>query len=275
MSEGRKITTATTSRQGTQHQQKISRKKELFLLFYTTGNRNGDMLMYCSAKTRRQNIEQQPWFDKRFHLVFNIPIQKISEVIETIPLSIEKRGGKEWVRLKEVSIFSHAWFDGPAGSQPSKTAPLSPYQMHISGGWDSVDYNWADDARFVMFGCNSATDALGARVFAQELSKNPKFHDVTVWGQPDSAYPSLYPDKRITVVARSISWVNKDGTIKDWRAGWLAGRTCYMVACKRGQGLAAHRGIPFLAPEAKKMKKYKNGVLVGRAYQSEFNNHAK
>lgn len=240
-----------------------------------TGNHTGDTLMYCAAKTRRQNIEQQPWFNKRFHLVFNVPIQRISEVIETIPLSIEKRGGKDEVKLKEVSIFSHAWFDGPTGSQTSTIASEPPYQMQINGGWDSIDYNWAANARFAMFGCNSATDAVDARVFAEELSKNPKFLDVTVWGQPDSAYPSLYPDRRETVIARSISWEGEDGSIKDWRTGWLVGKTCYMVACERGRGLAAHRGIPLPTPEAKKMKKYKNGILIGRAYQSEFNNHAK
>ena len=49
-------TTATTSKEGTEVKQKITRKKQLFLLFYTTGNSRGDNVMYHSAKTRRENI---------------------------------------------------------------------------------------------------------------------------------------------------------------------------------------------------------------------------
>lgn len=273
MSQGNQTTTGTTSARGETYKQQISRKKELFLLFYTKGNHRGDALMYYAAKTRRQNIERQPWFDSRFHLVFNVPIQSMSEVVETVPLSITKRGGREHVRVKEINIFSHAWYDGPTGSIRSRRAPVSNAQMDISGGWDSIDYNWANNARFVMFGCNSATDEEGERVFAKELSANPKFHDVTVWGQPSGAYPSLYPDKRETVIARSFNWEGDDGTIKDWNAGWAAGSACYMVAGVKGQGVGAHRGVPFLSAEAKPMKKYKNGVLIGRSHQSEFNTH--
>jgi len=57
----RTVSTARTSTQenNTQHI-KITRKKQLFLLFYTTGNSRGDDLMYFSAKTRRFNIENAP-----------------------------------------------------------------------------------------------------------------------------------------------------------------------------------------------------------------------
>jgi hypothetical protein len=41
----------------------------------------------------------------------------------------------------------------------------------------------------------------------------------------------------------------------------------------QGDGLFATRGIPLPYPSAKPMKKFMNGTLIERAFQSKFNNH--
>lgn len=251
---------ARTSKQenNTQHI-KITRKKQLFLLFYTTENYRGDDVMYFSAKTRRSNIENSSWFNKDIHLVFNVPIQDIAEIITTVTSSIEKRGGKGKVEIKEISIFSHAWYDGPTGSATCTVDKVSEKQMHLSG-WSMIDAQWAPNARFVMFGCNTASDDAGARVFAQDLSMCSNLKDVEVWGQTGPAKPSFYPDKRDTSVLRNM------GT------GWSVNAT-YMVASTLGDGLAATRGVPMLFPRALPMKKFINGILIETTFQSQFNDH--
>ena len=251
-------TTATTSKEGTEVKQKITRKKQLFLLFYTTGNSRGDNVMYHSAKTRRENIVKSGWYNAKIHLVFNVPIQDIAEVVTTVPSSISKRGGIGKVEVKEISIFSHSWYDGPVGSVSSSLAPIVGNQMEIKGGWDSIDYSWAPNSRFVAYGCNSGTDNEGEKVFVKELSNSPKFNFVKVWGQPSPTWPSIYRDKRETTFLRNID------------TGWSV-TSCYMVASVYGKGLAATRGIPLSNPEAKKAKNYLNNLLIERNYQNVFN----
>lgn len=251
-------TTAVTSEEGTEFKQAITRKKQLFLLFFTTGNSRGDNVMYYSAKTRRSNIENSTWYNKNIHLIFNVPIQDIAEVITTVQSSISKRGVVRKVEVKEISIFSHSWYDGPAGSMPSSIAPIIGNQMTIEGGWDSINYNWAPNSRFVAYGCNSGTDDEEQNIFVKELSKSSKFNYVKVWGQPSPTWPSLYPDKRETTVLRNIN------------TGWSVA-SCYMVASVYGQGMAATRGIPLSKPSTKEAKNYLNNRLIERNYQNVFN----
>ena len=256
----RTVSTTKTSTQenNTQHV-KITRKKQLFLLFYTTDNSRGDDLMYFSAKTRRFNIEKASWFDKDIHLVFSIPIQDIAEIITTVSSSINKRGGVGKVEVKEISIFSHAWYDGPTGSAPCTVDPVSEKQMALSG-WSTINAQWAPTARFVMFGCNTASDDKDVRVFAKDLSECSNFQNVQVWGQTGPAKPSFYPDKRDSSVLRNM------GT------GWTV-NTTYMVASTPGDGFAATRGVPLFSPPALPMKKFINGVLIETALQNQFNDH--
>ena len=255
-----KSTTAPTATGKNDVKQVIKRKKQLFLLFYTTQNSRGDSFMYHAAKTRRQNIEKSSWYNKNIHLIFNVPIQDIAEVVTTIPQSIQKRGGVGQIEVKEVSVFSHSWFDGPVGSLPSSIAPVLGNQMKINGGWDSIDYHWAVRGRFVAYGCQPGTDKAKKRISVKELSESSKFKDVHVWGQPSPTWPSLYPDMRETTIYRNLD------------VGW-AFDECYMVASVYGKGLAATRYIPLDRPQANKSKKYVNGILVLRSYQDAFNFH--
>ena len=252
------IARTASEKNTTQHVQ-ITRKKQLFLLFYTTGNYRGDNLMLYSAVTRRILIKNELWFDKNQHLVFLIPIQDIAEVITTVANSIQKRGGIGKVEVKEVNIFSHAWFDGPTGSAPCSVDPISVKQMGLSG-WGSIDFQWASKARFAMFGCNTATDVKGEKNFAKELSECVNFKDIEVWGQSAPAKPSYYPNTR------------DSSTLRNDDQGWHVNFT-YMVGSTQGDGLAATRGVPLPFPPAKLMKKYINGQLLARAFQNEFNDH--
>jgi len=111
-----------------------------------------------------------------------------------------------------------------------------------------------------MFGCNTATDVKGARIFAKDLSDCVNFRDIEVWGQSAPAKPSFYPDKRDSSILR-----NDD-------QGWHVNFT-YMVGSIPGDGLRATRGVPLPFPPAQPMKKYINGKLIERAFQKQFNDH--
>lgn len=78
--------------------------------------------------------------------------------------------------------------------------------MDIIGGWDSIDFNWSNNAMFVMYGCRTsyASDDSG-QGFASKLSLLDNFKDVNVWGQTESTYPSYFPDIRTTSIMRSIN----------------------------------------------------------------------
>ena len=52
-------------------------------------------------------------------------------------------------------------------------------------GWSTINAQWAPTARFVMFGCNTASDDKDVRVFAKDLSECSNFQNVQVWGQTD------------------------------------------------------------------------------------------
>lgn len=108
-------------------------------------------------------------------------------------------------------------------------------------GWSTINAQWAPTARFVMFGCNTASDDKDVRVFAKDLSECSNFQNVQVWGQTGPAKPSFYPDKRDSSVLRNM------GT------GWTV-NTTYMVASTPGDGFAATRGVPLFSPPALPMK---------------------
>ncbi len=133
--------------------------------------------------------------------------------------------------------------------------------MDIIGGWDSIDFNWSNNAMFVMYGCRTsyASDDSG-QGFASKLSLLDNFKDVNVWGQTESTYPSYFPDIRTTSIMRSIN------------IGWSFSPT-YMVASSEGQGWDA------LFPDDKNplkslpMQCYNNGKLILTCDQSSFNDH--
>ena len=243
----RQISTARTSTQenNTQHV-KITRKKQLFLLFWVAEEDKGKSLFSESAQTRMKNIKRSDVYNHEIHKVHCPPLHTFSEIQIIINNWIEHYGGKSKAVIKEIGIFSHSGWDGPIiYSDPDHT------QMPIDG-WRSIHFNWSfGNTRCTFFGCNSANTPS----FAQEISKLPNFINVEVGGQSASSFPSFSPSKRITSIARSNDTL------------CYAGGHTYMVGSKPNKGMQAH----LWGAEVEPMRFYKNGFLHYEKDQSFFN----
>lgn len=265
----KKVTTGTTSTQENNIiHQKITRAKELFLLFWVDESDDSRRAFFEEAcMTRFYNIVNSPYYKKEKHKVHFAAISKFDQIKGIIANRIDQYGGKNKARVREVGIFSHAGkIDGPTTKSTENQPPVPhfPQQMNIKGGWDDIDFNWlGKDAMFVMYGCRTSfKDKESGEGFANKLSRLDNFKNINVWGQTETTYPSFYPDVRETSVVRSMN------------IAWSFDLT-YMVACIEDQGWEA------LFPDKEKplkalpMQCFNNGELVKTSDQSCFNDHRK
>lgn len=211
-----------------------------------------------ACQTRIQNIKRAFWYDENLHKVHCPPIQAYHEIKTIVTSWIDKYGGKDKAKVREIGIFSHSGSDGPI-SYCTPNIPSIPSwsgQMEISGGWDAIDFNWKEkDSICVFYGCNSGRDSSNG--FALRISAQKNFQNVAVWGQSTSSFPSFKPDIRITTPARAMD------------TGWDIGPT-YMVGGNINEGSEAIFG-PY--PYANPMNYFINGVKNGSDKQGAFNNH--
>ncbi|UYZ83947.1 hypothetical protein MTZ49_15355 [Entomomonas sp. E2T0] len=275
--------------------QKISRPKELILLFWIdeedkNGGYDGRTLFSEAAQTRMENIKKSSWYNEKIHKVHNPPIQAIHEIGPIINNWTSKYGGKDKIKTREIGVFSHAAGDGPISYHTANIPPVTgwPVQMAITGGWDAIDFNWKEQGAIcVFYGCNTGHNPEG---FAHSLSKLSNFSGVTVWGQSTSAFPSFYPNYRVTTVARSAA----DGFFpnivrKTAQTTWdLMGPT-YMVGGNSGEGVKSTYIFGSLTnsvnqltdeelksyPPANVLKYFQNGNYEGQTHQGVFNDHRK
>ena len=269
MSKANNSTTAKTAQQGAEHQQKITRKKELFLLFWIDEKDSARKMFQEAAQTRLVVIKTEPWYNENFHKVHCPNIKSFNEIQKTINYWIDHYGGRENVFMKEVSFFSHSGRQGPIIYNAYKYDPkdlliqidTGKHQQMKLEHWKNIRYYWSasENNRLNFFGCNSAKGANDS--FVAKISSAINCLNVKVSGQPQSSYPSFYPDCRYTSVARSA------GT------GWDVGPT-YMIASEGGNGRNALHHPPNQAVTHKTVF-YKNSQKILEAYQSVFNDHRK
>lgn len=255
-----KVTTGTTKAQGDNIiTQQITRPKELFLLFWINEDDKGEKMFSEASQTRLKNIKRASWYDENIHKVHCPPIQAFHEIKTIVSEWIDKYGGRDKVTVREVGVFSHsATLHGPICYDTPNIPPAPGWsiQMGISGGWDSIDFNWKSNcAMCVFYGCNSGHDI--PEGFALRISQLKNFQNVAIWGQSASSFPSFEPNIRITTPARSMN------------TGWDVGQT-YMVGGGPGEGSKAITGPH---PNARFMNKFINGVKVGSNHQGVFNDH--
>ena len=265
MSEAsKKFSTAKTSTQeNNTHHVKITRKKKLFLLFWVAENNVGKPMFSAAAKTRLINLKTADDYDEHIHKIHCPPLDKFTEIQTIINNWIHNYGGPKKAEVVEVSFFSHAGGDGPMiySSLKNGTPPemlineKKPSQMTLAY-WEKINFFWANNARLIFFGCNSASTMTSIfKNFSENISKLENCKDITVIGQSTASYPSFYPDVRSTTV-----WRN--GPV-----GWTIGPT-YMVAGKQRQSYLALLDIG----PANVMGFYKNGKIIYEDYQTKFKN---
>jgi len=173
--------------------------------------------------------------------------------------------------------------------------PLQRYikQMDMCG-WEQIKVKWADNAKCVFYGCNTANPKAKLN-FAQNISNLPNFKNVEVWGQPSYSYPSFFPDYRATSLERSLP-PNFDAEIL-----WQLKPHTYMVAGEDNKTLLAFNAEAldslikhyypfafkllnkdvienlkkFVSIKALPMNCYKNGKFIIASHQGIFNDHNK
>jgi len=263
----------------------INKRMLLYLEFFDSK----ETMFAESAQSRMQNIYESIGYDSTIHKVHCVPIQDISELHTIIPKYIEKYGGAKKAFCKEVAIFSHCALDGPKGHEATSLYPIMVTKTNFLGqkqvvpgkqmtmeGWGAIEFNWAENSKFALFGCRSGSERIDEKSFAKNISKCQNFKDVEIWGQPRYSYPSFYPTHRVSTGARHTGLFIEGSHIKT-----------YMVAREKDELWGAtYFGEKNNAweltnkelekyPKAYPMNCYKNGIRVRVACQSYFNTHLK
>lgn len=281
----KKISVAKTSAQKNHIQHiKITRKKQLFLLFYADepNDEIARRVFKEAAQTRLVIIKTDPKYDPNIHMAHCPNITHFSQIQLVIDNWIKKYGGQNKVEMKELSIFSHsglngpiiydAWrFDPPEILLPVNRTTLSGVQKRnqlIYSEWIKINYYWGTETRLNFFGCNSANTEINPYTkeqknnFAKNISKNLNCKNVIVSGQSISSYPSFYPDKRKISVKIAILGISAP---YDYQP-------IYMVSSLPNKGSEA---MSENGTDAKPMNFYKNGSIITTNFQSIFNDHRK
>ncbi len=265
--------------------QKITRPKELFLLFWVDELINDEYdsglnWFKSSANTRVNNIKASAWYDKNIHIVHSSKIEEFYQIKEIIDSEIMKNGGKKKGKVKEIVIFSHCGWDGPIiysgrgiyTNQIPNDILNNKMQMSLSG-WNNICSNWAKDAICVFYGCNSANETKYGenKSFAKNISLQTNFvrYNVKVIGQTDYSYPSSLPDYRIISISR-VAGFNWDDSF------------CYMVGGKKDRVFRNMSWVNDVSDKYKPiydpvepMNFYQNGIKVYSGHQGVFNDHQK
>ena len=162
--------------------------KEIYMLFYTKGNKKGgDKMFKAAALTRRRDIMNNASFDKSKDIVVMCAISDLATIKGTVD-KIQGKYGDKYGKTKEFNLWSHGGLDGPTGSVETSSNTLDTKQMTIEG-WGQIDFDWAQNATASFFGCNTGVESKGAS-FAQRLSECDNFSDVIITGMSDYGYPS-------------------------------------------------------------------------------------
>lgn len=149
----RKTSTARTSTQENNIQYiKITRKKQLFLLFWVAEKDVGKDFFKESAQTRLINIKTFKNFDETIHKVHCPPLHGFTEIQKIIDYWVNHYGGKDQVEVKEVSFFSHAGLDGPIIYSAINNTPVEMLEPQyksqlIMEYWQKINFYWAKDSR--------------------------------------------------------------------------------------------------------------------------------
>lgn len=269
----RTTTIARTSGQedNTQHV-KITRKKQLFLLFWVAEKDSGKDFFQESAQTRLVNIKTGKNFDINIHKVHCPPLHGFTEIQSIIDYWISHCGGENKAEVKEVSFFSHAGLDGPIIYKAMENTPLEmlepKYKCQLKMKyWVKINFYWAIEARLNFIGCNTAYYEDEEKRFIKTISQSSNTKNIIISGQPTSSFPSFYPDRRFTSVARSLTYKKINFSPK---FTWDVGPT-YMVAGNEGEGEKALKRDEIV--QVNKNFFYKNSSILLQSHQSIFNDH--
>jgi RHS repeat-associated protein len=197
--------------------------KDIYILFYTTGNKRGDEMFRAAALTRQSDIEKGANFDPLKDKVVVLQVQDMAKIKEMVK-DVVKQNSSQYGKTTEFSIWSHAGIGGPTGTVKTSQdnlatesgVALDRNQMTIAG-WGKIDFNWKNDGKGTnanFFGCNTGRTTYTTKYevsedggtmpiifdnpsFANKISNLSNFNNVNVAGQTTSAYPSQFVNYRL------------------------------------------------------------------------------
>ena len=168
--------------------------KDVYMLFYTTGNGRGDEMFKVSAETRKYDIEHSDFYNSENDIVLLYDIQDLANIGTIVENAITTYSDK-YGKTAEFSIWSHAGYDGPVGTIPTSSNTLDKKQMTLEG-WSSIEFNWAQNANANFYGCKTGLERNTTPSFSTNISTLQNFQDIFIHGQTSSAYPSIYTNVR-------------------------------------------------------------------------------
>lgn len=247
--------------------------RDIYILYYTSGNNRGDEMFRAAALTRKHDIENSGHFDPAKDKVVVLQVQDMASIQASVKSTVDTYSPK-YGQTQEFSIWSHAGTDGPTGTVPTSQFPLDEKQMEPEG-WAQIDFNWKNDGNGTnanFFGCKTGVN--GTRTvdnditwsnfevpnssFAATVSGLDNFRNVTVSGQTSSAYPSTYTNYRLNSENGADNFINweKNGVINFQRTYLVGG-----VGRSQDWNLNEQN-------VANPMQINRNGQTVGSGYQS-------
>lgn len=81
--------------------------RDIFMLFYTTGNRRGDDMFKSAAETRKYDIEHSDSYDASNDIVLMCGIQDLNSIESLVTSAIESYGDT-FGKTAEFSIWSQS-----------------------------------------------------------------------------------------------------------------------------------------------------------------------
>jgi len=167
----------------------------LYILTYSVGNSRGDEMFENAALTRKYDIEHSGYFNPKTDKVILIQVTDLAKIKNQVETNIAKYC-KSYGKTIEFGMWSHAGLDGPTGTVETSLNSLDDKQMTLQG-WAKTNFNWAKNARAGFYGCNTGVDPEGEKKsFSSEISGLENFKNVTVYGQTNSAFPSMFTNYR-------------------------------------------------------------------------------
>ncbi|MBR5653417.1 MAG: hypothetical protein IKX22_04985, partial [Prevotella sp.] len=182
--------------------------KDIYMLFYTTGNNRGDEMFKAAAETRAIDIRNSEKYNPDKDIVVIISIADLGELANQVTKIVDTYSEK-YGKTAEFGIWSHSSLDGPSGTTETSSNKLNDqngkYQMTLEG-WENIDFNWGNNASAYFYGCRSGAKGDRQTSFTTEISNLKNFQNVNVFGQTNYSYPSSKTDKRIVTfnVAKNI-----------------------------------------------------------------------
>ncbi|MES2380963.1 MAG: hypothetical protein V4538_07975 [Bacteroidota bacterium] len=219
--------------------------KDIYILFYTSGNKRGDEMFRASALTRQKDIENSKGFDPSKDKVVVLAVQDMASIQKQVNNTV-KTFSSQYGQTQEFSIWSHASLDGPTGTAPTSSNALDGKQMTTTG-WGNINFNWKNNGAGTnanFFGCRTGVNGeqvvdYGAGYgsgtqatpsFANKLSSLSNFNNVNVAGQTSFAYPSAFTNYRQNSENGADNFINSEsnGMVYFQRTYMVGGNPSFM-----------------------------------------------